>query len=134
MLDALRSDDAGELGRLLQTQGWIGNEVVYANGESAMQDRLDKGWSPDIAIPVILIESLERRGLRGKIGDTLLEIAKKSGKTAVCARLGGIDEVHACVCVTNDLHCQGCSRTTRLVLPNCLPIPTQPSVEDRPCA
>ena len=115
-LDALRSDDAGKLGRLLQTQGWIRNEVVYANGESAAQDRLDKGWSLDIAmIPVILIESLERRGLR-QVGDTLLEIAKKSGKSAVWAKLGGVDEVHAFVCAQLFCTVQGCSRTTRLAI------------------
>ena len=28
VLDALRSDDAGKLDHLLQTQGWIKNEVV----------------------------------------------------------------------------------------------------------
>ena len=89
VLDALRSDDAGKLDHLLQTQGWIKNEVVHADGESAVIDRMAKGWLQSIAagIPAILIESLVRRNLRGEVGDTLLLVATKSGKIAVRAKL-----------------------------------------------
>ena len=98
-LDAVQSDDAGKLGSLLQTQSWIGNEIVHADSESAVQDRLSKGCPQEMAaMPAIQIASLERRGLQGEVGDTLLEIAKKSGKTAISAKLGVVDEVRICTC------------------------------------
>ena len=85
-LELLRRDDADGLDQVLLTNGWIRNEVVYADGESPVVDRVAKGWLQSIATvtPVIAVESLVRLNLRGKVGDTLLLIATKNGKTAIC--------------------------------------------------
>ena len=94
-LDALRDDDAAEFVRLLQTQSWIKNEVVYADRKAGQKDRLSKGWSEEaVLLPLMAVDSLERRGLVGDLGDTLLAIARRSDKTVICAKLGGLAQVH----------------------------------------
>ena len=82
-LDALCMGDAGQLSSLLQSHSWILSEITYADGKSAAQDRLNKGWSHRMAVevPAILIASLERRLLQGNVGDTMFEIASKSGRS-----------------------------------------------------
>ena len=99
-LDALHFDDAGKFDSLLSTHGWLEMESVHANRESALESRERQGWPEEVAaaLPVILIESLARRGLQGEVRDKWINIAEKSAKTAIVKALRS-NEVHACMYV-----------------------------------
>ena len=107
-LDALSADDAEKLKQLIKHDyGHCSREQVWYSGGSVSEYRRLRGWTKAdrINIPAFMPGSLKRRGLEGAVGDTMLDVAKKSGKSACAALLdpdnlrklavGGENEVSA---------------------------------------
>jgi hypothetical protein len=89
-LDALKADDGAALAEAMahDPRSCV-REKVFADGLAAVAFRLDSGWSREdsSAIPCFLPESLTRRAMQAKVGDTMVQIAELNGKAACLAVL-----------------------------------------------